>query len=363
MSSRQDEIGALGAALERALLGELASTWGEVNANHFKGRLRRPVFALADGERRLGFWDGARRTMSFSRALVVDRPWAAVREVLKHEMAHQFVQEELRVRDEDPHGPTFQRVCAEHGFDARATGMPAVEEDGEGEEAPVLRKVARLLALADSPNVHEAEAATKQARRLMLKHNLDEAVATAREGYSFRHLGVPRGRVPAHEQVLAGLLSRHFFVDVIWVPSYLAREGKRGRVLEVCGARSNLDVALYVHGFLLETAERLWRDHRRAAGLPGNAERGRYLLGVMTGFEEKLDVDEVETQAEGLVWAGDPALQAYLQNRYPRRISGSGLRYRPTEAYERGKAAGREIVLRRPITSTAERGSLLPPVR
>jgi hypothetical protein len=354
------EAGVLSAALERALLVELASTWAELNANHFRGRLRKPVFALADGERRLGTWDGARRTMSFSRSLVVGRPWAVVREVLKHELAHQFVDEALGVRDEEPHGPTFQRVCAEQGFDARATGLPT-DVAPETSEAPVLRKIARLLALAESPNAHEAEAATKQARRLMLKHNLEAAVASAREGYGFVHLGAPRGRVPAHEHVLAALLARHFFVDVIWVPSYLPREGKRGRVLEVCGTRSNLEVAAYVHGFLLETGERLWRAERRAKGLPGNAERGRYLLGVMTGFEEKLDADEVESQREGLVWVGDPQLQAYLRRRYPRRTSGSGLSFRRTAAYEEGREAGKGIVLRRPIHTTVDRGRLLPP--
>ena len=36
-----------------------------------------------------------------------------------------------------------------------------------------------------------------------------------------------------------------------------ASEGRRGRVLEICGSLSNLEVAAYVHGFLLETAERL----------------------------------------------------------------------------------------------------------
>src|SRR6185295_15095644 len=146
------------------------------------------------------------------------------------------------------HGPAFEAVCRQHGFDAAATGLPedAAPADGAG-GSPVLRRIARLLALAESPNAHEAEAAMKAAQRLMLTHNIDAAAAAAREGFAFRHLGAPRGRISGAEQVLAGILSRHFFVEVIWVPFYLPREGRSGRVLEMCGTVSNLDVAAYVH--------------------------------------------------------------------------------------------------------------------
>ena len=57
------------------MLLQIADTWAEVNQNHFRGRLRRPVFALSDSERRLGAWDGRARTLSLSRRLVLDCPW------------------------------------------------------------------------------------------------------------------------------------------------------------------------------------------------------------------------------------------------------------------------------------------------
>jgi hypothetical protein len=328
------------------------------------------VLAVSDTERRLGSWDGQSRCISLARRLVMDHPWTVVREVLKHEIAHQFVDEVLGVRDQTAHGPAFEAVCRQHGFDATASGLPDGDGDrsgggtgggaGAGAGSPVLRRIARLLALADSPNQHEAAAAMKAARRLMLHHNIDAAVAAAREGFTFRHVGSPSGRVSAAAHVLAGMLSRHFFVDVIWVPSYLPRQGRSGRILELCGTPSNLDVAAYVHGFLIETAERLWRDHRRANGLRGNQERRRFLLGVMIGFDEKLKAAAEESRQEGLIWVGDPALGDYLRRRYPRRSGGSGIGIRATETYEQGRRAGRSIVLHRPITTpTAQRGRLL----
>ncbi|MES1207666.1 MAG: SprT-like domain-containing protein, partial [Pseudomonadota bacterium] len=164
-----DARGALDAALERALIVQLVETWAEVNQNHFRGRLRRPVFALSNTDRRLGAWDGGTRTLSISRALVLDQPWTVVREVLKHEIAHQFVDEALGVRNQTAHGPAFEAVCRQHGFDATARGLPGdgggsapgagagdggTGAAGSGHTSPVLRRIARLLALADSPNQH-----------------------------------------------------------------------------------------------------------------------------------------------------------------------------------------------------------------
>lgn len=357
MSEKTSQARTLNAVLETALLRQLGETWAEINQNHFRRRLRRPVFALSDGAR-LGAWVSDRRTLELSRNLVLEQPWGVVREVCKHEMAHQFVDEVLGVHDESAHGPAFEALCREHGIDASATGLPAAPAGGG---SVVLRRIARLLALATSPNVHEAEAAMQEARRLMLKHNIDVATAAAREAFSFRHVGLPRRRIDAHEQVLAGILSDHFFVQVIWVPWYLPLEGRTGRVLELCGTSSNLDVAAYVHGFLLETGERLWRDHRRAQNIPGDLERRRFLLGVMIGFREKLASSAAQSQREGLVWTGDPALEDYLRRRYPRRTSGSAIGFHRTAAYEQGRQAGQSIVLQRPLRDApAERGLLLP---
>jgi hypothetical protein len=340
----------LTAELERALLLQLGHTWSDLNGQHFRRRLSRPVFLLTDGDRRLGAWDHDARSISISRPLIMHRPWAIVCEVLKHEMAHQFVDEVMGIRDQTAHGPAFESLCRQHGFDATATGYPVVDASDAGEN-PVLRRIARLLALAESPNANEAEAAMKAAQRLMLHHNIEGAVAAAREGFTFRQLGEPSGRIQAAEHILAGLLSRHFFVEAIWVASYAAHAGHGGRVLEICGTRSNLDVAAYVHGFLLETAERLWRDHRRARGLRSNAERRRFRLGVMMGFNDKLKSGAEENRREGLVWVGDPALESYLARRYPRRTSGGGIGIRVTESYEEGRQAGRNIVLHRPVSS------------
>ncbi len=348
--------------LDSALLHELSDTWREINANHFRGKMRPPVLAFSEVGSRLGQWNGATRTLSIDRTLAFEKPWSAVREVLKHEVAHQFVDEVLKIHDQAAHGPAFEDVCRRFGIDARATGLPALTAGGEG-GSPVLRRIARLLALAESPNVHEAEAAMKAAHRLMLKHNIEAQVAAASEGYAFVHVGLPRRRVDAAEHVLAGILTRHFFVEAIWVPSYLAKEARSGRVLELCGSLSNLEVASYVHTFLLETAERLWREHKRRHHIDSDKERRRFQTGVMSGFDEKLKAGTKEDRREGLIWIGDPGLESFLHQRYPRRTGGGGIGVRLTAAYEQGREAGRNIVLHKPVRAGETRGRLLGPVR
>jgi hypothetical protein len=217
--------------------------------------------------------------------------------------------------------------------------------------------VAKLLALAESPNQHEAELAMAEAQRLMLKHNL--SVIGGRR-YGFRHLGAATGRVGEHERILAGILGDHFFVECIWVPVWRALDGKRGSVLEACGTETNLALAEHTHAFLLHTAERLWAGYKRERGLDGNRDRRAFVAGVMTGFREKLDAQRRRSAREGLVWAGDGDLHKWYRRRHPHirwtRHGGSD----HNEAHGHGREAGRNIVLHRAMrTETRNRGRLL----
>jgi len=259
------------------------------------------------------------------------------------------------------HGPAFARVCREHGIDARAAGLPA--GGPAGGPHPVLRRITRLLALAESPNLHEAEAAMNEARRLMLLHNVDASATASTEGYGYRHVGPVKARTEISERILAGILGRHFFVSVIWIPSYLAEAGRRGHVLELCGTPANLEVAEYVYSFLSETAQRLWREHKSARGIRSDQDRRRFCAGVMAGFDEKLRAGERVSQSQGLVRHADAQREAYLRRRYPRRTTRSASAISRTAAYEQGRAAGGRVELHRPVGCSPVETRLLPPPR
>jgi len=357
--------GAIGAELETALLHELQHLHREIDATFFKHKLDPAVIALSDASGFLGRWRPERRTIELSRRLVVEGSWGEVVEVMKHEMAHQYVDEVLHRTDETAHGPAFREICARIGMDARATASTGDGGLAAEQEQKVLQRVARLLALAERADIHEAQAAMSAAHKLMLKYNLDDIAAQARapRRYAYRHLGQPTGRVSESEHILGAILAEHFFVEVIWVPVYRPREGKRGSVMEVCGTEANLEMAAYVHSFLTHTAEQLWCQHKAAHNIRSNRDRRTFLAGVMSGFRDKLRRERAAQQKEGLVWVRDADLAGYFRKRHPyirhTRIQGNAR----TDAHLHGKQAGSKIELRRPMDEGVEGAIRLLPQR
>ena len=339
----------LSGELERAALQAIYRTWEDLNGALFRFQLARPAIELTDSSSRLGRWHGGLRVIELARSLLVEHGWGALTEVLKHEMAHQYVDEILGQPDDAMHGTEFRRVCTERGIDASAAGIPQTDA-AKAVDQHLLERIAKLLALAESSNEHEAQAAMSAAQRLMLKYNIDLAVSGRQAAYGFRHLGEPSGRVNEAQRILAGILSDHFFVQTIWVPVWRPLEGRRGSVLEICGSDANLELAEYVHAFLNVTAERLFLEFRRtAAGV--RAKRLTFIAGVMAGFRARLERERKKSKAEGLVWVGDAALDGFFRKRHPRirwqrYAVGHG-----SEAYARGREAGEKIVLHRGIRS------------
>jgi hypothetical protein len=350
-------IGELTAELERRILRRLALEWEDLNWSLFRSTLRTPQLRLLAAASRLGEWCAADRTIGISRHAVLEHAWLEVVEILKHEMAHQFV-DEILGGEEHPHGPRFVRVCQDRGIDPAATGMPAAPTEAQAEDR-VIARVRKLLALAESSNQHEAELAASTAQRLILKFNLDlqSRARTGDEAFRFAWVGVPTGRVQAHQRYLGALLIEHFFVKGVWVSAYLPETDKVGSVLEICGRPENVQMAEFVHDFLSRTIERLWVEHKKAQGMTSNRDRRAFLTGAVAGFGAKLEEKRRDARREGLVWVGDAGVREYVHRRHPRLHSVRSSAQDHREAYAHGQSAGRSIVLSRPMTSSTDDAS------
>lgn len=283
-----------------------------------------------------------------NRSFVCSAPWLETLEVLKHEMAHQFVEEVLK-KNEVAHGPAFRTVCEERGIDGRASGAPQMPR----EASSAMRKIEKLLSLGQSHERHEAEAAMRRAQVLLRRHNLKLLEAKTPREYTFRQLGAPRLRVDGADRWAAVLLSQHFFVEVIRISAFVPGKDRSGHVWEISGRCENLDIAEYVYEFLHRTADRLWEAHRSATQVSGRA-RARFREGVMVGFSRKLEAEASaieEPSEKALVLQGDPQLRAYYRRRYPRisTTRRSGCSQDATHAA--GVEAGKSIVLHRGMTS------------
>ena len=357
------EANHLTAELEGALVRELQSRFEWENSTRFGNRLRTPTFALSETTTQLGRWIPATRTIELSRAFVLARSWLEVTGVLEHEMAHQYVDEVLHVRDETAHGETFRRVCAERGIDGRAAAGAAGQSPEESTH--VLDRIRKLLALAGSPNRHEAELAMRKAHELMLRHNIESASARDELGFTVRHLwsGDPAKRGTRVEAEIVGILAQFFFVKAIRVPVYLPRVGKRGAVYEIVGTPANIEMASHAYAFLLATAERLWQQNRSDARVRNGRDRLAYQSGVVRGFRETLSVERTGLErGQGLVWLGDAKLDGFYRKRHP-QITTRRSSIRITGAHQAGREAGRTVVLHKPVTPGSDSGGtqrLLP---
>ena len=315
--------------LKAAWARQLRHWWHHYNEQYVSGALRAPVLRVGDAEQTLGQWEGSARTLTISAVHIERDPWLAVMETLRHEMAHQYVSEVMRAADERPHGPSFQEACRILRCSPRARASTCdADPRTETEEDAIVRQVMKLLALAESPNEHEAQAAVNKARSLMVRYNLSLVESDRQRQFERRTLGAVKGRHTGCALRLATLLNEFFFVEVIWQASYDARCDRRGTVLEIYGTRRNLDMAEYVYEYLLAVLDGAWRAYKAERGIQGDRQRQRYYEGVVQGFHRKLaEQDRSMAKTDALVWKGDPRLIAYYRLMNPAvrtRYSGGG---------------------------------------
>jgi hypothetical protein len=224
----------------------------------------------------------------------------------------------------------------------------------------MLGRIRELLAMAGSPNEHEAATAMRLANKYLLKYNLHPADARCQPTFAVRHLGRCTGRIQEYEYILADILRDHFFVQTVWIFSYDPVGNRPGRILQIAGTPENLEIAEYVHRYVMGLTEHLWEAHR-ASERAGGGTRLQYLAGLLRGFEEKLEGQKTQLREEhGLIWKGDPLLDEFFRHMNPRlvRMGGSGVTR--TSDFAAGLRDGKAITIRRGVGGgSASRGRLL----
>lgn len=354
---------------ENIVLSELSRAWHRY-VSTFKWNtsgITAPNFRITEASvSHWGQWATATREMSFSRHLVAKRPWNEVLEVLKHEMAHQYVHEVLKVDGEAPHGPAFKAVCKQFNIDAAVKGTPGADKVTATNH--IVEKIRHLLTLASNAGATEAEAqaAASAAHTLMLKYNIELQEKNEELGYTVRFLGDITGRIQGYMSELANLLSKYYFVEIIWMSVTDPRTKKKGHELEVSGTEENVEVADYVYEFISRAAVGSWEKkmkdpafklylHQEYAKSFGRSTalqsiqgftvsaRSNFLLGFVQGFKDQLKQAEIKETSAGLVVRKDIHLEEFYHTRHPhiRKMSGGGAHYNPNirgQGFAEGKA-------------------------
>ncbi len=356
-------------SLERRILHGLSCEWDTalwVLPERYEDRIRKPLFGIKDMNSQWGYWSGKNREIVMSRSLLLEHSWQAVRQVLKHEMAHQFAEEVLGARNEPPHGPCFKEACYYLRADPKASGnFRLLDEkvlDSKNREDKMMVRIKKLMSLAQSRNQHEAEAAMTKAHELVAKYNIDLIRLDEGRNFISVFLGKPMLRRFREEHRLAYLLGEFYYVYGLWVSTYVMDKGKMGRVLEISGTEKNVKIASYVYDFVNRFIESQWREYNRNRGL-NRYRRTDFALGVLEGFEKKLNRQSEQRASAtgyGIVKVEDPLLQKYASYRYPHitKYRGKSLRQNP-EVRKDGEKVGHKLVISKGIHHKGRNQGLL----
>ncbi|RJR44251.1 MAG: DUF2786 domain-containing protein [Desulfobacteraceae bacterium] len=361
--------------MERLVLHGLSCEWetaaAQLGLSERKG-FPRPHFSIRNMKGRWGTWSSERREISLSRELVHDHSWDAVRDVLLHEMAHQYADQVLRAWDETDHGPSFRKACrllkANHGPSDLYPLLDEKVSDGSvSRQSGVLLKIRKLMSLAQSANRFEAEAAMNKAHELIGKHQVEFITGPERDELISVFAGEPRLRHGREHYRLSNLLQDFYFVHSIWVPAFVLDKGRMGSVLEITGRIPNVKIARYVHDFVFRYIEGQWKEYAKRTGIKGHRKTD-FAVGILEGFRKKLEEKEsVERGCKetlSLVKMSDPELEREVAYRYPRLRKIRGWMVRRDENVRRdGMRIGRDLVLYKGIEERGRKeGKLFIPL-
>jgi len=343
----------------------------EAIAWKYKVALETPTINISSGESSLGWWSFETKTISISSHLIKTEVWDIVLEVLKHEMAHQYVS--TFHDNADIHGQYFKLACKKLGVHGafvtvgKDYNQRLQEFKGElpADARKMLRKVEKLMALGQSNNEAEAQAASRKANYLLNKYNLQRAIA-GDDDPNIKYLTIchKKKRIESIQKALLSVLREYYYVNCVTSRTYSAQDDTVYRSIVLIGRKEALIVAEYVYYFLLDTGRALWQDFKRKQGAKRN-EKISFDMGFTAGIRENHELMFADSEIK---IKGDLSLpvtvtkslmaQNHEENRpeesrlFPRLRSGQYGRHQTSSgAFKEGFKNGKNTHINKGVTS------------
>ncbi len=232
----------------------------------------------------LGYFDASFYELGFHECLMHAKK-DQLHNIIRHELAHYmtFIEYGHTV---EPHAAEFKLFCKKMNWD-ESVSKASMELDLqqmkiEKEERGVLRRVKKLMALANSSHQNESEQALIKSQQLLVKHHLESSYAHfEQEEKVFMKRIMKQKKETAKMRAIATILQT-FFVSVIY------SRGTDGTCLEIVGEAENLEIADYVASVLDLEFERLWDVAKQTSKLKGALAKNSFLLGIAKGYCNKI---------------------------------------------------------------------------
>jgi hypothetical protein len=307
-----------------------------------------------EGQNKLGFFDPTYYQLGLNQALMYSTKDKVLKDIIRHELAHYLTL--IFYGPECPaHGEEFKVVCHRFGWASDVSYASAditllnqkIEGDLKAEQ--IIHKVQKLLKLAQSDNIHEAEQATLKANQLLLRYNIDKL----QNKNEFETLFVARAisckRKNAKLTAIYDII-KHFMVSPI------LRYGRGEVSLEVTGTKANIELALYIADFLNLELERLWQNFSKQHNSKGSRAKNSFYQGMAKGHAQKMEqtLRTLNSEDSKALIAINQELKTGVKKIYRRISSTSSNALLDETSFNAGKMAGAKLTINKAIKNNTK---------
>lgn len=225
----------------------------------------------------LGYFDPEFYEMGF-HARLIPLPKEQRRQIIQHELAHYitFIDHGPNIQ---AHGPEFKALCRkmDWGEEVARACFSLESNEVSTPPPPLLKKIQKLMALSQSSNAHEAQLAMVKSQQLLLKYNINDIAAMAKDPTIFLKRILKQKKETAKMRAIAIILET-FFVSVVY------HRGDGVLYLEIAGEATNIEIAEYVAEVLQNQLELLWIAAKKDSRIQGKIAKNSFFLGVARGY-------------------------------------------------------------------------------
>lgn len=257
----------------------------------FNGYLYPFSIVTFESPKQLGYFSSENYQIGINKNLVYLAKPEVLKNILRHELAHLYIYL-TKGPTSQAHGTSFREVCKKFGWGSEVSSAYSdISEENNLSSAPefekILKKVEKLLNLAESSNQHEATLATAKANELLMKYNLElfESGANDQEEEVFVKNIFEAKRTNVQMNALYEIISNFYVQPVI-------NRTKKKVYLEVIGGKVNVELADYLAKFFTSEFERLYK----ASGLKGVTAKNSFIRGIAEGFNKKINEQKSKDQ-------------------------------------------------------------------
>jgi len=221
------------------------------------------------------------------------------------------------------------------------------------EKSPIIAKIQKLLALANSSNEHEAALAASHAQRLLSEHNLAMAdIESANKPETADKVETQVSKtLPKWLRHLSAGVSTAFDCRSVHYPA----TGK----MTFIGVGADVQVAAYTFTYLERTVRRLCGSYMKNHVTPNLANRHRelmrqsYYLGAVSTITTRLKVQKMQTPitSGALVPVKEGLIKQAMNEIGPTRTVRSRRSYINADAYTKGQDDGRRVGIHKGINN------------